>query len=187
MNKNKMTKLLLLAMGLSFATTSLSALAANVPAGTKLAKVQELVRGNGTEVSYLDPQKTQGAPETMIIDDLLEGLVNQDADGNTIPGVATSWETPDNKIFTFHLRKNAKWSNGDPVTAHDFVYSFQRAVDPERSRGVKSGAGRGGSVSAARWREHPNPPTHTHKHTHAPRIRLLDHGLSGSGWGRTEL
>ena len=117
-------------MGLSFATTSLSVLAANVPAGTKLAKVQELVRGNGTEVSSLDPHKVQGAPETMIIDDLLEGLVTQDADGNTVPGVATSWETPDNKTFTFHLRKNAKWSNGDPVTAHDFVYSFERVVDP---------------------------------------------------------
>ena len=56
--------------------------------------------------------------------------MNQDADGNTIPGVAESWETTDNKTFTFHLRKDAKWSNGDPVTAGDFVYSFQRAVDP---------------------------------------------------------
>ena len=56
--------------------------------------------------------------------------MNQDGEGNTIPGVAESWETTDNKTFTFHLRKDAKWSNGDPVTAEDFVYSWQRAVDP---------------------------------------------------------
>ena len=96
----------------------------------QLAAVQELVRGNGTEVASLDPQKTEGVPESHVIRDLLEGLVNQDADGNIIPGVATSWETTDNKKFVFHLRKEAKWSNGDPVTAGDFVYSFQRAVDP---------------------------------------------------------
>ncbi|MEF1173973.1 ABC transporter substrate-binding protein, partial [Vibrio sinaloensis] len=91
---------------------------------------QELVRGNGTEVATIDPHKSQGVPESHVIRDILEGLVNQDAEGNTIPGVAESWETADNKTFTFKLRKDAKWSNGDPVTAGDFVYSFQRAVDP---------------------------------------------------------
>lgn len=96
----------------------------------KLAAVQELVRGNGTEVASLDPHKTEGVPESHVIRDLLEGLVNQDADGNTIPGVAERWETEDNQTFTFYLRKDAKWSNGDPVTAEDFVYSFKRAVDP---------------------------------------------------------
>ncbi|MCV5332973.1 ABC transporter substrate-binding protein, partial [Escherichia coli] len=88
----------------------------------KLAAVQELVRGNGTEVATIDPHKSQGVPESHVIRDLLEGLVNQDADGNTIPGVAESWETEDNKTYTFHLREDAKWSNGDPVTAGDFVY-----------------------------------------------------------------
>ena len=104
--------------------------AAVVPEGVKLAAKQELVRGNGTEVASLDPHKTEGVPESHVIRDLLEGLVNQDAEGNNIPGVAESWETTDNKTFIFNLRKDAKWSNGDPVTAHDFVYSFQRAVDP---------------------------------------------------------
>ncbi|ENM5739315.1 oligopeptide ABC transporter substrate-binding protein OppA [Vibrio mimicus] len=130
MYKNKITQALLLSAGLAVATTSFSSLAANVPAGTKLAPVQELVRGNGTEVASLDPHKTEGVPESNVIRDLLEGLVNQDANGNVVPGAAESWETTDNKTFTFHIRKDAKWSNGDPVTAHDFVYSFQRAVDP---------------------------------------------------------
>ncbi len=130
MYKNKITQALLLGAGLAVAATSTTSIAADVPAGTKLAKVQELVRGNGTEVATIDPHKSQGVPESHVIRDLLEGLVNQDADGNTIPGVAKSWETSDNKTFTFHLRDDAKWSNGDPVTAGDFVYSFQRAVDP---------------------------------------------------------
>ncbi|WP_299661054.1 ABC transporter substrate-binding protein [uncultured Psychromonas sp.] len=128
--KNKITQAVLLSVGLTLASTSFSTFAADVPAGTQLAKVQELVRGNGAEVASLDPHKTEGVPESHVIRDLLEGLVNQDSEGNTIPGVATSWETTDNKLFTFHLRKDAKWSNGDPVTAEDFVYSFKRVVDP---------------------------------------------------------
>ncbi|MDE1043615.1 ABC transporter substrate-binding protein, partial [Escherichia coli] len=78
----------------------------------------------------IDPHKSQGVPESHVIRDLLEGLVNQDADGKVIPGVADRWETSDNKTFTFHIREGAKWSNGEPVTAQDFVYSWQRAVDP---------------------------------------------------------
>jgi oligopeptide transport system substrate-binding protein len=130
MNKNKITKTLLWAAGLSVAATSMASFAANVPAGTKLAPVQELVRGNGSEVASIDPHKTEGVPESNVIRDLLEGLVNQDADGNVIPGVAESWETKDNQTFLFHLRKDAKWSDGSPVTADDFVFSFERAVDP---------------------------------------------------------
>lgn len=95
-----------------------------------LAAVQELVRGNGTEPASLDPHKTEGVPESHLIRDLLEGLVNQDGDGNIVPGVAESWETEDNQTFVFKLREDARWSNGDPVTAEDFVYSFKRAVDP---------------------------------------------------------
>jgi len=130
MLKNKITQGILLGLSLTMGATSFSALAANVPAGTELAANQELVRGNGTEVQSIDPHKTQGVPESNVIRELLEGLVNQDENGNTIPGVAESWETTDNKTFTFHLRKDAKWSNGDPVTAHDFEYSFKRAVEP---------------------------------------------------------
>ena len=130
MYKNKITQALILSAGLAVATASFSSLAADVPAGTKLAKVQDIVRGNGTEVASIDPQKVEGVPESNVIRDLFEGLVNSDANGNVVPGVAESWDNKDNKVFTFHLRHNAKWSNGDPVTAHDFVYSFRRAVDP---------------------------------------------------------
>lgn len=131
MYKNTITRALMLSAGVAVATASFSSLAAQVPAGVKLAKVQELVRGNGSEVESLDPQKVSGVPESNIIRDLLEGLANQDANGNLVPGVAESWETKDNKTWTFHLRKNAKWSNGDPVVAGDFVYSWRRLADPK--------------------------------------------------------
>ncbi|WP_028022796.1 ABC transporter substrate-binding protein [Enterovibrio calviensis] len=130
MYKNKITQALLLGAGMAVATTSLSAVAADVPADVKLAPVQELVRGNGTEVASLDPHKTEGVPESHVLRDLMEGLVIQDAEGSTSPGIAESWSTEDNQTFTFKIRKDAKWSNGDPVTAHDFEFSFKRVVDP---------------------------------------------------------
>ncbi|MGH1408136.1 MAG: ABC transporter substrate-binding protein [Aeromonas sp.] len=105
--------------------------AAEVPAGTKLADIQQLVKGNGSEPATLDPHKSDGTIEANVLRDLFEGLVTSGPKGEVLPGVAESWETKDNKHYVFHLRKDAKWSNGDPVTAHDFVYAFHRAVDPK--------------------------------------------------------
>ncbi|EPK7361413.1 peptide ABC transporter substrate-binding protein [Kluyvera ascorbata] len=110
---------------------SSAAFAADVPAGTVLAKQQDLVRHIKDEPASLDPAKAVGLPEIQVIRDLFEGLVNQDANGNIIPGVATRWQTNDQKIWTFTLRNDAKWSDGTPVTAQDFVYSWQRLVDPK--------------------------------------------------------
>ncbi|OQX39773.1 MAG: hypothetical protein B0D91_00865 [Oceanospirillales bacterium LUC14_002_19_P2] len=132
MKKTLLTSLILATSTTLAALPLTAAQAAEVPAGVKLAKVQELVRGNGAEPASLDPQKIEGSPGSRIAKDLFEGQVSQDANGNIIPAVAESWEaSPDNKVFTFKLRKDARWSNGDPVTAHDFVYGFQRAVDPK--------------------------------------------------------
>lgn len=105
--------------------------AAEVPPGTALASSQEIVRHIKDEPASLDPAKAVGLPEIQVIRDLFEGLTNQDAKGNTVPGVATQWQTTDNKTWIFTLRKEAKWSNGDPVTAGDFVYSWRRLVDPK--------------------------------------------------------
>ena len=110
---------------------AVSAFAATVPAGVQLAEKQELVRNNGAEVSSLDPHKIEGVPESNVSRDLLEGLVISDVNGKTSPGVAESWDNKDFKVWTFHLRKDAKWSNGEPVTAQDFVYSWQRLADPK--------------------------------------------------------
>lgn len=105
--------------------------AANVPTGVQLAEKQVLVRNNGSEPQSLDPHKIEGVPESNISRDLLEGLVINDPNGKILPGVAESWDNKDFKVWTFHLRKDAKWSNGDPVTAQDFVYSWQRLSDPK--------------------------------------------------------
>jgi oligopeptide transport system substrate-binding protein len=69
------------------------------------------------EPASLDPAKAVGLPEIQVIRDLFEGLVNQDAKGNIIPGVATRWQSNDNRVWTFTLRDNARWSDGTPVTA----------------------------------------------------------------------
>lgn len=94
-----------------------------------LADKQELVINNGAEPESLDPHKVSGVPESNILRQMFVGLTTTDPDGKTIPGMAESWESADNKVWTFKIR-DAKWSNGDPVTAEDFVYSFRRVVDP---------------------------------------------------------
>ncbi|CNH93028.1 putative periplasmic murein peptide-binding protein [Yersinia frederiksenii] len=105
--------------------------AADVPAGTVLAEKQEIVRHIKDEPASLDPMKAVGLIEAQVARDLFEGLVNQDAHGQIIPGVAAKWQTADNQTYIFTLRKDAKWSNGEPVTAQDFVYSWRRLVDPK--------------------------------------------------------
>lgn len=105
--------------------------AADVPEGVTLAKVQEIVRGNGDEVPTLDPAYSSDTASSRVIQDMFEGLVTQDTAGNIVPALATSWEeSEDGKVYTFHLREGAKWSNGEPITAKDFEYSFQRVIDP---------------------------------------------------------
>ncbi len=79
----------------------------------------------------LDPQLNQDVSGFHVIRGLFEGLLSQDGDGNLVPGVATDYAASDNNTtYTFTLRPDATWSNGDPVTAHDFVYGWRRAVDP---------------------------------------------------------
>lgn len=125
-------KSLLASAVLSATLISLPTFAADVPSGVKLADVQELVKGGGSEPATLDPQKIEGTPGSLRARDLFEGLYNQDGAGNLIPGVAESYTAnADNTVYTFKLRHDAKWSNGEAVTAHDFVYGFQRAVDPK--------------------------------------------------------
>lgn len=88
-------------------------------------------RSNSSEPKSIDPQLATENAGSAIIYDNFEGLTTTNAKGEVIPGVAEKWEVSDDgKIYTFHLRDNAKWSNGEPVTADDFVYAWQRAVNP---------------------------------------------------------
>ncbi len=101
----------------------------NVEAGIR---DQILHLGNGTEPQDLDPHTVTGVPEHHILMALFEGLVTPDpVDLHPVPGVAKNWDiSEDGLLYTFHLNKNAKWSNGDPVTAEDFRLSYKRMLTP---------------------------------------------------------
>lgn len=117
-----------LALGLMLALTGCGNKSATDTA-TKTDKTT-LTINNGAEISSLDPHKTGGVPESGVARQQFVGLTTTDADGKLIAGIAESWETIDNITWIFKLR-DAKWSNGDAVTTQDFVYSFQRMVNPE--------------------------------------------------------
>ena len=99
--------------------------------GTELAADQTLRKDNGAEPQTLDPHRATGVPEGNILRDLFEPLVMEQPNGELIPGAAESWSiSDDGLIYTFLMRADGRWSNGDPVTAEDFVYSMRRALDP---------------------------------------------------------
>ena len=93
---------------------------------------QILYKGNGSEPQELDPDIVTGVSEYHILMSLFEGLVSEDPhDLHPVPGVAERWDvSPDGTVYTFHLRDNAKWSNGDPVVARDFWESYKRMLAP---------------------------------------------------------
>ena len=114
------------------------AAAAAIPPGTQLAAKQELVRNNGAEPETLDPARVESVVTGSIVLDLFEGLTAADRHGDVMPGVAESWKQVDATTWVFKLRKNAAWSDGKPVTADDFVYSWRRVLDPKTAAGNAS-------------------------------------------------
>jgi oligopeptide transport system substrate-binding protein len=90
-----------------------------------------LNRGNGAEPKSMDPHYIDGVWEMNIVGDLLIGLFTDGPDGRAIPGAADRWTiSGDGKTWTFHIRDHV-WSDGTPVTAHDFVFAWQRLLDPK--------------------------------------------------------
>ena len=84
------------------------------------------------EPATVDPAKSVGIPESMVELQIFEGLTRLDAKEQPQPGVAERWEiSSDGLEYIFRLRADAKWSNGEPVTAHDFVFAWKRVLDPE--------------------------------------------------------
>lgn len=101
----------------------------NVSEGNRLGILHY---GNGSEPQGLDPHVVTGVPENHLIRALFEGLaVKNPYTLEPEPGVAERWDfSEDRRIITFHLRQDALWSNGDQMTAHDYVWSWQRALSP---------------------------------------------------------
>jgi ABC-type oligopeptide transport system substrate-binding subunit len=102
-------------------------------AATPPARAETVLRmATGGEPETLDPHKGALVIEDHILRNLFEGLVVQDPKGNIAPGVAERWSVSEDGLsYRFTLRANAKWSNGEPVTAGDFVYSLRRIEDPK--------------------------------------------------------
>ena len=115
----------------TFAASSVLAAGKHPVTGEALADDQTFTYSMLDEFTTADPQMVEDVSGSYFVRDLFEGLMNQDADGNLIPGVATGYTTNEAKdVYTFTLRKNAKWSDGNPVTAHNFVYAWRRLADP---------------------------------------------------------
>ena len=114
-----------------FKHTALAAIATVALSSTAIAQVT-YHRGNDGEPETLDVHKTSTVGESHVLRDLYEGLVVKDNKGEVVPGVAEKWElSDDGKLYRFTLRANAKWSNGDPVKASDFVFAYRRIMNPE--------------------------------------------------------
>ncbi len=95
-------------------------------------RTQVLHLGNSSEPKDLDPHLVTGVTENNIISALLEGLVSEDPETlEPVAGTANHWEiSPDGCVYTFHIRPEANWSNGDSVTADDFIFSYKRILTP---------------------------------------------------------
>ncbi|HKP47016.1 MAG TPA: peptide ABC transporter substrate-binding protein [Pyrinomonadaceae bacterium] len=122
-------------VSLALASLSCQAMATNSEFfGSTTPPARNILRYvNGDEPESLDPPISSGQPEARIYMALYQGLVEYDPKTLApIPALAETWDiNDDSSEFVFHLRKNAKWSNGDPITSADFVYSLRRALSPE--------------------------------------------------------
>ncbi|MEM9796361.1 MAG: peptide ABC transporter substrate-binding protein [Pseudomonadota bacterium] len=119
-------------LGTAAALVAFTPALANTPQpGETLAENQVFRYRLLDQFPTLDPHLNEETAGFHVIRQLFEGLMNQDAQGNLVPGVAESFEASEgNTVYTFTLREDARWSNGDPVTAQDFVTGWQRAANP---------------------------------------------------------
>lgn len=116
-------------------SASLPASQANVAAGQPL-RTGPLRRGLPGEPRTLDPQLADDTYSFQVVRDLFEGLTAEDRNGGVVPGVAKSWDVDSSgKVYTFTLRDDARWSDGEPVVAAEFLAGLRRAVDPRTASG----------------------------------------------------
>ncbi|MBJ8025976.1 peptide ABC transporter substrate-binding protein [Bacillus cereus] len=103
-----------------------------ISSDTKSTKNQVLNLSETQEIPTMDVSKTTDSVSAHILGNVMEGLYRLDKNNTPIPGMAESYKkSDDGKTYTFTIRKNAKWSNGDAVTAHDFVFAWKRLIDPK--------------------------------------------------------
>ena len=133
-NQNKFTRRAALTVGaVTMAGVGVYAFKGRSARGFTLstADAKTLNRGNGAEPDTLDPHKAQGQWENNVIGDMFVGLMTEDAAANAVPGAAESYTvSADGLTYRFKIRDHV-WSDGVPVTAHDYVFSFRRIADPK--------------------------------------------------------
>lgn len=122
-----------LLIGIILATSLLISACSNDSSKQKeVSKKQVLNVTISEEIPSLDTAKSMNGTSAHVMQNIFEGLYVLDEKDNPVSGAAQFFEkSADGKTYTFHLRKDAKWSNGDAVTAHDFIYSWQRTVNPQ--------------------------------------------------------
>jgi len=121
----------------ALAVLLVSGCGSNAPDASKDAQAQVLTRSLGGQPGSLDPHRAEDAYSYDVLRDLYEGLTTSGPTGEVLPGAAESWQVDgDGKRYTFRLRKDAAWSNGDPVTAGDFVAAFRRVMNPATASGA---------------------------------------------------
>jgi len=95
-------------------------------------KKKILYSNNGSEPGSLDPALAQGTHESWVLENVFEGLMTFDEKGELVKGMAKDYKiSDDGLVYTFTIREDAKWSNGEPVKAEDFEFAWKRALDPE--------------------------------------------------------
>lgn len=151
---NKIKKMLFYTAALAL-TGILGACSSTAHAGNSASSHDKISIMQNTDLLSLDNSNIADVTSYNVFVNSMEGLYRTDANEKLAPGIATSIAKPtnDGKTYTFHLRKNAKWSNGDPVTAEDFIKAWQRSVSPDAKSGynyIFSGIKNADQISAGK-------------------------------------
>ncbi|MBV7273048.1 peptide ABC transporter substrate-binding protein [Clostridiaceae bacterium UIB06] len=133
MLKNKKFKLITLAAAIALSASVFAGCGSSSSNGSTTASGNKVIKVNiGADPKTIDPGLNNSVEGSHVIVNAFEGLTNLDKDEKVIPGVAEKWDvSKDGLHYTFHLRKDAKWSDGKPVKASDFEYAWKRALNPD--------------------------------------------------------
>ncbi|MDR3596156.1 peptide ABC transporter substrate-binding protein [Clostridium sp.] len=132
MKTSKVKQLCAVALATTLGLTVLAGCGSKTSDKAATANKQELVYNLGSDPKTLDPGLNQAVDGSIVAVNAFEGLAKLDDKDKAIPGQAEKWDISDDKLtYTFHLKKDLKWSNGDPVKASDFEYAWKRVLDPK--------------------------------------------------------
>lgn len=132
MKTNKIKKLCAVVLSATLGISVLVGCGSKTPKAGSEKSTKELTFNIGVDLKTLDPALNQAVDGGIVLENLFEGLYKPDDKFKSVPGIAESYDlSDDRKVYTFHLRKDAKWTNGDAVTAGDFEYAWKRVLNPE--------------------------------------------------------